>query len=285
MGADMITVSAAESKTISSQEYNEFCSFLETSCGIVLGDNKQYLVNSRLKRLLKDHSLDNLSNLVGILKSNSDALLREHTIDAMTTNETSWFRDNYPYEVLKNDLVKEIVSTGKKDLRIWSSACSSGQEPYSIAMILHEYSMLHPGSIGRTSILATDISPTMLDEAKTGIFDSMSIARGLSEERKKLFFEPDEGRWKVRDILKNKITFKEANLMKSFNANGKFDIIFCRNVLIYFAIPLKQDIINRMAESLNPGGYLILGGTESVSNYTDRFEPVRYQNGIIYRLK
>jgi len=281
----MITVSATESKTISTHEYNEFCSFLETSCGIVLGDNKQYLVNSRLKRLLKDHSLDKLGDLVNILRANGNASLREHTIDAMTTNETSWFRDNYPYDVLKNDLIKEIISSGKKDLRIWSSACSSGQEPYSIAMILHEYGMLNSGSVSNSSILATDISPTMLDEAKSGVFDSMSIARGLSDERKKLFFESYDGRWKVRNILKEKITFKEANLMKSFSLNGKFDIIFCRNVLIYFAISLKQDIINRMADSLNPGGYIILGGTESVSNYTDRFEPVRYQNGIIYRLK
>jgi len=281
----VIAVSAAETKTIGPQEYNDFCTFLETSCGILLGDNKQYLVNSRLKRLLKDHNLASVGDLVRILRSDSDAALREHTIDAMTTNETSWFRDNYPYDVLKNELISNILVDSKKDLRIWSSACSSGQEPYSIAMILHEYNMLNPGRICKTDILATDISPTMLSYAKAGIFDNMSIARGLSDERKNLFFEQDEGRWKIRSVLKDKISFKEANLMKNFSMNGKFDIIFCRNVLIYFSIPLKQDIINRMAQSLNPGGYLILGGTESVASYTDKFEPVRYQNGIIYRLK
>ena len=285
MGAEVITVSASESITISNNEYNEFCTFLEGSCGIVLGDNKQYLVNSRLRRLLKDHGLATISELIDSLKSNSSTLLREHTIDAMTTNETSWFRDNYPYDVLKNDLIPEIVSRGKKDIRIWSSACSSGQEPYSIAMVLHEYKMLHPNRLGRTEILATDISSTMLEEAKSGVFDNMSIARGLSEERKKMFFLHEEGRWKTRDLLKENITFRVANLMNNFSIHSKFDVIFCRNVLIYFSLPLKKDIINRMSESLLPGGYLVVGGTESVANYSDKFESVRFQNGIIYRLK
>lgn len=281
----MITVNVSKSIGISHKEYNDFCIFLEKSCGIVLGDNKQYLVNSRLKRLLKDHRLDSLGELMRIITSNRDAKLKEHTIDAMTTNETSWFRDNYPYEVLKNVIVPEIISNGKKELRIWSSACSSGQEPYSIAMILHEYMLHKPGTLRRATIQATDISPTMLAEARSGVFDDMSIARGLSEERKKLFFFQEEGRWKVRDVLKKDISFKETNLMRDFSMYGKFDIIFCRNVLIYFSIPLKSDIINRMAQSLNPGGYLILGGTESVTNYTDKFESVRYQNGIVYRIK
>ena len=285
MGAEVITVSASETITISNDEYNEFCTFLESSCGIVLGDNKQYLVNSRLKRLLKDHNLSSISALIEGLRSANSATLREHTIDAMTTNETSWFRDNYPYDVLKNNLIPEIVSRGKKDIRIWSSACSSGQEPYSIAMILHEYKMSHPDSLANTEILATDISTTMLEEAKSGLFDNMSIARGLSEERKKMFFTLEGGRWKTRDILKENITFRIANLMNNFSIHSKFDIIFCRNVLIYFSLPLKKDIINRMSQSLNPGGYLVMGGTESVVNYTDKYESVRYQNGLIYRLK
>lgn len=285
MGAEVITVSASESITISSNEYIEFCTFLERSCGIVLGDNKQYLVNSRLKRLLKDHGLATISELVEKLKSSNSASLREHTIDAMTTNETSWFRDNYPYDVLKHDVIPEIVSRGKKDIRIWSSACSSGQEPYSIAMVLHEYKMLHPDHLARTEILATDISSSMLEEAKSGLFDKMSIARGLSEERKKMFFLEVEGHWKIRDLLKENVTFRVTNLMNNFSIHSKFDIIFCRNVLIYFSLPLKKDIINRMSESLYPGGYLVVGGTESVANYSDKFEPTRFQNGIIYRLK
>jgi chemotaxis protein methyltransferase CheR len=285
MGAEMITVSASESKSINNDEYTEFCSFLESTCGIVLGDNKQYLVNSRLKRLLRDHQIESVSDLISILRSNNNISLKEHTIDAMTTNETSWFRDSYPYDVLKNDLIPEIASRGNRDIKIWSSACSSGQEPYSIAMVIQEYKMSRPGSLSSASILATDISPSMLKEAKEGYFDNMSIARGLSDERKKMFFTLDGSRWKTRDTLKESITFKESNLMNSFAIHGKFDVIFCRNVLIYFSLPLKKDIIERMSQCLNPGGYLIMGGTESVSNYTDKYEAVRYQNGLVYRIK
>lgn len=285
MGAVVITVSASESISISNNDYSDFCTFLEGSCGIVLGDNKQYLVNSRLRRLIKDHGFSSIGELIENLRSNTNALLKEHTIDAMTTNETSWFRDNYPYDVLKNDLIPEIISRGKNDIRIWSSACSSGQEPYSIAMVLHEYRTSHPDRLGKIEILATDISSTMLEEGKSGVFDNMSIARGLSEERKKMFFQHEEGHWRIRDVLKENISFRVVNLMNDFSFHGKFDIIFCRNVLIYFSLPLKKDIINRMSQSLNPGGYLVVGGTESVSNYTEKFEHVRYQNGIIYRRK
>ena len=281
----MATQNAAAVDGISHQEYIEFCSFLESSCGIVLGENKQYLVNSRLKRLIKDHGLDSLSSLVAILKAGNNPRLRDHTIDAMTTNETSWFRDNYPYEALKSVIVPTLLKQGKRLIRIWSSAASSGQEPYSIAIVLDELQRQQLANKFEVEILATDISPTMLNDARQGIFDSISIARGLSPERKQRYFSNTDGFWQIKEDLKKKIAFKEANLLSSFNMHGKFDVIFCRNVLIYFSVPIKQDIINRMAQCLNPGGYLFLGGTESAINYTDRFESIRHLNGIVYRLK
>lgn len=281
----MATQNAAAVDGISHQEYIEFCSFLESSCGIVLGENKQYLVNSRLKRLIKDHGLDSLSSLVAILKAGNNPRLRDHTIDAMTTNETSWFRDNYPYEALKSVIVPTLLKQGKRLIRIWSSAASSGQEPYSIAIVLDELQRQQLANKFEVEILATDISPTMLNDARQGIFDSISIARGLSPERKQRYFSNTDGFWQIKEELKKKIAFKEANLLSSFNMHGKFDVIFCRNVLIYFSVPIKQDIINRMAQCLNPGGYLFLGGTESAINYTDRFESIRHLNGIVYRLK
>jgi chemotaxis protein methyltransferase CheR len=270
---------------ITHQEYLEFCTFLENSCGIVLGENKQYLVSSRLKKLLREQNLGSISRLVAILKSGSNPTLRDDTIDAMTTNETSWFRDNYPYDALKSVVVPELLVQGKRQIRIWSSACSSGQEPYSISMVLNEFIRERPASTFEFEILATDISPTMLNEARKGTFDSMSIARGLSMERKNKYFTDDNGLWHINENVRSKITFKEANLLGSFSMHGKFDVIFCRNVLIYFAIPIKRDIINRMAQCLNPGGYLFLGGTESAINYTNSFESIRHKNGIIYRLK
>jgi len=279
------TQNAAAVDGISHQEYIEFCNFLESSCGIVLGENKQYLVNSRLKKLIKDHGLDSLSSLVAILKTGENPRLRDHTIDAMTTNETSWFRDNYPYEALKSVIVPSLLKQGKKQIRIWSSASSSGQEPFSIAIIADELQRQQLANKFEVEILATDISPTMLNDARKGIFDTISIARGLSPERKQRYFSNVEGYWQINEDLKKKVTFKEANLLSSFNMHGKFDVIFCRNVLIYFSVPIKQDIINRMAQCLNPGGYLFLGGTESAINYTDRFESIRHLNGIIYQLK
>lgn len=281
----MLTISASDNKSIDPNEYKEFCFFLEEACGIVLGDNKQYLVNSRLKRLLKDHNLNSLGELVTILKSGRNRQLREHTVDAMTTNETSWFRDSYPFEVMKDYILEEFVKNSIGSLRIWSAACSSGQEPYSISMALQEYMLSRPGALKTYNITATDISSTMLAEAKTGKFDNMSIARGLTEERKNKYFNNDGGMWEIKDFIKSNIMFKELNLMSNFSMLGKFDVIFCRNVLIYFSVKLKEDIINRMAKSLNPGGYLVLGGSESVSSYTTQFETVKYNNGLIYRLK
>ena len=279
------TENAATVDGINQQDYLEFCTFLENSCGIVLGENKQYLVSSRLKKLLRDHDIGTLSKLVAILKSGSHPALRDHTIDAMTTNETSWFRDNYPYDALRSVVVPALLVQGKRHLRIWSSACSSGQEPYSISIVLDEFLRERPASNVDFEILATDISPTMLNGARKGIFDAMSITRGLSVERKSRYFTNVDGLWHINENVGKRITFKEANLLGSFSMHGKFDVIFCRNVLIYFAIPLKQDIIKRMAQCLNPGGYLFLGGTESAINYTDSFESIRHKNGIIYRLK
>lgn len=280
-----MAVSALDSKTITPEDYKEFCVFLEDSCGIVLGDNKHYLINSRLNRLMKEHGISELTDLIKKLKSNSDPVLKEHTIDAMTTNETSWFRDSYPFDMLKSELFVELVKNGKRSIRIWSAACSSGQEPYSLSMTVDEFQRKNPGMLLDVSIEATDISPSMLAEAAKGEFDSMSISRGLSDERKARYFDQQGSFWKVRDTISNRIKFREINLMKSFDTIGKFDIIFCRNVLIYFSANLKTDILERMARCLNPGGYLLLGGTESVTSYTDRYEQLRLLNGIAYKLK
>ena len=276
----MINASVSVS-SISHQEYLDFSIFLEKSCGIVLGENKQYLVDSRLKRLLIENGLNTLGDLVTQLKAGHNRLLREHTIDAMTTNETSWFRDNFPYTALSDMILPGIISTGKKNIRIWSSACSSGQEPYSISIIIDECRGLFANL--KAEIMATDISPTMLRSAREGVFDSLSIARGLSDSRKSKYFKQVANSWAINSDLKNNISFKEVNLQSSFNSLGKFDVIFCRNVLIYFSLPLKQDIIHRMSQCLNPGGYLILGGTESALNYSGEFVPVRHQNGILYK--
>lgn len=272
---------------LSKEQYDHFRTFLEESCGIVLGDNKHYLVTSRLNRLTKEFSFNSLNAMIDALRNKQDAVLKERVIDAMTTNETSWFRDLYPFDLLKENLLPELVANKLPRIRIWSAASSTGQEPYSISMSIQEYAMKNPGRLTAPyEIVGTDISSTVLDAAKKGVYDQMSLARGISDERRKLFFSAEESnRWKLTDKIRAPVRFSELNLLQSYSLLGKFDIIFCRNVLIYFSSDLKSDILSRMALSLNPGGFLILGGSESPTGYTRAFDMVRYPKGVVYRLK
>jgi chemotaxis protein methyltransferase CheR len=271
--------------TISLEEYNAFRSFLERASGIVLGENKHYLVTSRLSRLMLEFSIKSFSELMSNIEA--DRLLRQHIMDAMTTNETSWFRDIYPYEILKEKLLPDLAQRKLKRIKIWSTACSSGQEPYSMSMVVSEYLTQRPGSlpVDGFEIIGTDISSTIMQQAKLGCYDGMSIARGLSEERQKRFFRQNNNSWHVIDEIKDRVTFREMNLMQNYTLMGKYDIIFCRNVLIYFSTELKKDIMRRLAQALNPGGILILGGSESISGYSDDFELLRWKSGVVYILK
>lgn len=272
--------------TIKDQEYRDFCRFLEAQCGIVLGDSKQYLVRSRLSPLVSRFSLSSLSELLQVVISGRNRELRVAAVDAMTTNETLWFRDSYPYAVLGDNILPELAAN-KRPIKIWSSASSSGQEPYSIAMTVLETQNRRPGMIaGGVQITATDISQTMLDTCRAGIYDNLALSRGLSPDRRRVFFENNgDGRMKVNDKVKRMVSFRPQNLKDSYALLGKFDVIFCRNVLIYFSPEMKGKVLNQMAASLNPGGYLLLGASESLTGLTDKFEMIRCNPGIIYKLK
>ena len=271
--------------TISDQEYRDFSRFLESQCGIVLGDSKQYLVRSRLSPLVTKFKLASLSDLLRDVVSGRNRELRVAAVDAMTTNETLWFRDTYPFAVLADKLLPEIAAN-KRPIKIWSAASSSGQEPYSMAMTILETQSRKPGMLPNVSITATDISASMLDMCRAGVYDNLALGRGLSPERRRTFFEDaGDGRMKVKDNVKRMVNFRPQNLMDSYALLGKFDIIFCRNVLIYFSPDMKSKVLNQMANSLNPGGYLLLGASESLTGLTDRFEMVRCNPGIIYKLK
>lgn len=273
-------------KQISPQEYDDFRRYLEEHSGIVLGENKHYLVTSRLNRLMREFELEDFATLMKRLKGQRNSKLHEQIVDAMTTNETLWFRDAYPFEVLKHELLPQITANKLRQVRIWSAASSSGQEAYSISMTIQEYLASKPGSLPATiQIIGTDISATMLRDAGSATYDKMSLARGISEERRQRFFIPVGDKWQVRPEIKARTSFRELNLLNNFSALGKFDIIFCRNVLIYFSSEMKRDILNRMVTSLNPGGHLFLGGSESPTSYTDAFEMVRTPKGVVYRVK
>lgn len=265
--------------------YEQFRSFLERNCGIMLGDNKQYLVSSRLNKLMAQHGLSSLSELVARMQDFSGRELKEAVIDAMTTNETLWFRDAHPFTVFKDVILPEFQTVASSPMKIWSAACSSGQEPYSLSMLVEEFRSSAFGSLRRpVEITATDLSRSMLEWCRRAEYDRLSIGRGLSQERLQRFFEPlQEGLWRVKPEVRNRVRFQVLNLMDSFISLGKFDVVFCRNVLIYFSADLKADILRRIHGVLRPGGYLILGASEGLTDASQYFEMVRCNPGIIYR--
>ncbi|WP_305456376.1 CheR family methyltransferase [Photobacterium leiognathi] len=271
--------------TVNDQEYREFCRFLETQCGIVLGDSKQYLVRSRLSPLVNRFSLSSLSELLQNVIAGRNRELRIAAVDAMTTNETLWFRDGYPFTVLAEKILPELA-VNKRPIKIWSAASSSGQEPYSMAMTALETQAKRPGFLPSIQITATDISQTMLETCRAGVYDNLALSRGLSPERRRMFFEDNgDGKMKVNAKVKQMVNFRPQNLKDSYALLGKFDVIFCRNVLIYFSPEMKAKVLNQLAASLNPGGYLFLGASESLTGLTEQFEMIRCNPGIIYKLK
>lgn len=267
-------------------DYNQFRKFLETQSGIVLGENKMYLVKSRLGPLMSKFNIDSLSELVRRSMAISERALRSAVLDAMTTNETLWFRDVYPFELLKTKLFPEFSGL-KRPLKIWCAASSSGQEPYSIGMSFLEYKQKSPGALSQgIQIVGTDISNKVLEQSKLAEYDNLSLGRGLSDERKRRFFEVAENnKMRVKKEVRDMVSFRHLNLLDSYSLLGKFDIIFCRNVLIYFSPDIKKKILAQFRSSLNPDGYLILGASESISGLSEDYKMIRCNPGIIYQRK
>ena len=275
-----------KSKDVSLECYRQFGQFLEQQCGIVLGDNKQYLVRSRLSSLLYHFKFDDLDALITTVIRGGDRALLQAVVDAMTTNETLWFRDSYPFDLLARDLLPTFAKENRR-LKVWSAACSSGQEPYSIAMSVLEYQRQKPGALRQgVDIVATDLSSAMLSKCELGLYDELSLARGLSPERRDRYFSPHEsGLLQVKPAVRDMVTFRSLNLLHSYAGMGKFDIVFCRNVLIYFAPPVKQKILQQIAAQLQPGGILFLGASESISSASDLFSMVKCHPGLYYQRK
>jgi chemotaxis protein methyltransferase CheR len=265
-------------------EYLAFQRYLQQACGIQLGPGKEYLVSSRLGGLMKEAQIASLGELLSKLGSPVNSRLKTRVIDAMTTNETFWFRDIGHFILLKETILPALNKERGASIRIWSAACSSGQEPYNISMIIEEYEALY-GRNRPVQIEATDISSKMLAEARAGVYCGLTVERGLSNEQQRRFFIPKDDCLEVRPEIKRRVSFRALNLASSYQGMGKFDVIFCRNVLIYFSNDLKKDIVERLADVLNPGGYLFLGSTESINQLTTRFEMKVGHGGISYRLK
>lgn len=269
-------------------DFEQFRVFLEKTCGILLGSNKQYLVSSRLNKLMEQNNIKTLGELVQRIQSQPRGGLREQVVDAMTTNETLWFRDTYPFEVLKSRVLPELIKANPgQRLRIWSAASSSGQEPFSLSMAIDEFERSNLGQLkSGVQIVATDLSASMLTACKAGEYDSLAMGRGLSQERLQRYLDPKgPGRWVVKPAIRNRVEFRMLNLLDSYASLGKFDIVFCRNVLIYFSAEVKKDILTRIHATLKPGGYLFLGASEALNGLPDLYQMVQCSPGIIYKVK
>ncbi len=264
-------------------DYQCFQSYLEPLCGIRFGDDKAYLIKSRLQGIMRECGAVSLRQLVEHLKSGRPAGLRVRVVDAMTTNETSWFRDEHPYKALSEVVFKDFSKLGKK-ARIWSAACSSGQEPYSISMLVEEFRRTQLGGASLDAeLIATDISATILAEARKAEYSETQLRRGLSKEFRQRFFVSHGRGEKICSAVRNRIRFRDLNLLHPYGVVGKVDVIFCRNILIYFSRERKCDILERMHRVLNRGGYLFLGSTEVMPEGVSNYRSERLGRAQVYR--
>jgi len=257
-------------------EYNDIQNFLSQSCGIVLGENKQYLVKNRLNSLLVKYDLASFSELAKAIKGagSISQKLKAAVVDAMTTNETFWFRDDLQFVELKEKIFPEVFEKKAGTIKVWSAACSSGQEPYTIS-ICAETASKQAGKARNVQIIGTDISELILKEAKSATYSELALSRGLDMQTKSQYFQKTHEGYKLNTNIVQNVRFQQFNLLKPFSVLGRFDVIFCRNVLIYFSDKVKIDILTRMASSLEPGGYIFLSSTEAMPASIKEFEPVR----------
>jgi chemotaxis protein methyltransferase CheR len=253
--------------------------FILQRTGILLTPEKRYLVETRLDPVLRQLQLPSLAALAAKLKT-GDRALELAVVDAMTTNETLFFRDRLPFEMFQKVIMPELIRSRRASgkIRIWCAACSSGQEPYTLSMILDEMK----SELGGLSveILATDISEKVLKQAREGLFSQFEVQRGLPIRFLIKHFTQIGTRWQINAALANRIQFKSLNLLQPFRSMGPFDIIFCRNVLIYFGESTKRDVLNRLGEVLAPDGSLILGGAETVLGLSSTLSPHKSERSL-----
>jgi len=260
-------------------DYEFLRKLLKERSGLDLSADKQYLVESRLVPLARRSGLPGISELVSRMRSGAEPLIAE-VVEAMTTNETFFFRDKIPFDHLKDTVLPALAQAraGRRALRIWCAASSTGQEPYSIAMCLKEAGSMLSG--WRTEIIATDLSLGVLEKAKAGVFSQFEVQRGLPIQLLVKYFTQNGELWQLNADIRSMVQYRQLNLLQDFGHLGTFDIIFCRNVLIYFDQATKADIFDRMSRIIEPDGVLALGAAESVVGVTNAFKPLPDRRGL-----
>ncbi len=251
--------------------------------GLVLTEDKGYLIESRLGPLVRKRGFGSISEMLAAVRAKNDDALAWAITEAMTTNETFFFRDKTPFDQFESDILPALLAQKRRGerLRIWSAACSSGQEAYSLAMILDK----HAGSFNGVTpeIIGTDICAKVLEKAKAGLYSQFEVQRGLPVRLLVEYFEKQEDTWRIKPKLQQYVRFQKFNLLDDFAKLPRFDVIFCRNVLIYFDKATKSDVLSRMARQCSEGAHLVLGSAETVLGVTDAFENVPHMRGLYQR--
>lgn len=260
-------------------DYDYLQKMLKERSGLTLSSDKKYLLESRLVPLARRLSVPGIGELVQKLKAGSESLIND-VVEAMTTNETFFFRDKIPFDHFRDSVIPELMAAraSRRRLRIWCAAASTGQEPYSLAMILKD---MGPALAGwQVEIIATDLSQEVLEKSKAGLYTQFEVQRGLPIQQLVRHFRQQGTLWQLNADTKAMVQFRHFNLLQDFAPLGKFDIIFCRNVLIYFDQPAKTDIFNRLMQVNEPDGYLFLGAAETVVGLTDSYRVCPDRRGI-----
>ncbi|HYD17805.1 MAG TPA: protein-glutamate O-methyltransferase CheR [Patescibacteria group bacterium] len=262
------------------EDFQFYRKLLVEHSGLSLTPEKSYLLTTRLDPVARSLGHDNLEALTAAMRSQPDARLTSLVVQAMATKETSFFRDNLPFTHLRQSIFPTLLkrNSATKTVRIWSAACATGQEPYSIAIVAREFFRTYPE--WNVQIIATDMAEDALAQAQEGLYSHFDIQRGLNMKTILDHFTMEGTKWRVQDGLKRLVRFGRFNLLKPMDIMGRFDVIFCRNVLIYFDMEAKKSVLERVAERLNPDGYLILGACESAVGVTAKLKPCADMPGV-----
>jgi len=263
------------------EDFDLFSTLVKQRSGLVLSKDKAYLLESRLTPVARKYSLKTLEDLAQTVRTKRDEQVLRDITEAMTTNESFFFRDTKPFDQFKKLLLPELIRTRatKKQMRVWSAAASSGQEAYSLAMICQEEGPKLQG--WKIDILGTDLSSEMVERAKSGIYSQFEVQRGLPiTYLMKYFSQIGTDKWQIKDVIRQMVQYKEGNLLTELGPVGVFDVIYCRNVLIYFDQATKTRVLDALSHVLAPDGVLFLGGAETVLGITDKFKPLDNERGV-----
>ncbi|GAB6111827.1 CheR family methyltransferase [Desulfomicrobium salsuginis] len=274
--------------SITAEEFGLLAKYIHSICGVALDSTKTYLIETRLKSMMQQYACASFMDLYNKVKADRSGNMEKEVVNAITTNETLFFRDASPFELFKHKILPDLIDVRSKanpgrpvPIRIWSAACSTGQEVYSIAIALRE--ALGNLNNFQISILGTDISDEAVTRASYGKYNKFEIERGLPAQTLNRYFTLMGDGWKIKDEIRAMAVFKKFNLMKPFTGLGRFDVVFCRNVAIYFTPMDKKLVFEKIAGVLEPDGSLVIGSTESLTGVTEAFEARRYMRAIFYQ--